>query len=138
MIFQDKVIAITGGTGSLGKQLVQRIMTGDLGKPGKVIIFSHYCVTQHRRVVRRVCSLHNSGDLKTTFLLNYIDTGSAMTTSPDQYQLRSTHGFLHHSADSQPVPEAISRYQGDLFGKLYTYPNLVTSATLDGSSHPLH
>lgn len=40
MIFQDKVIAITGGTGSLGKQLVQRIMTGDLGKPGKVIIFS--------------------------------------------------------------------------------------------------
>lgn len=40
MIFQDKTILITGGTGSLGKNLVRRIMTGDSGIPKKIIIFS--------------------------------------------------------------------------------------------------
>jgi len=40
MIFQDKTILITGGTGSLGKNLVRRIMTGKLGMPKKVTIFS--------------------------------------------------------------------------------------------------
>lgn len=40
MIFQDKSVLITGGTGSLGKALVRHIMKGKLGKPKKVIIFS--------------------------------------------------------------------------------------------------
>lgn len=40
MVFQDKTILITGGTGSLGKNLVRHIMTGKLGKPKQVIIFS--------------------------------------------------------------------------------------------------
>lgn len=40
MIFQDKTILITGGTGSLGKNLVRNIMTGKYGKPKQVIIFS--------------------------------------------------------------------------------------------------
>jgi len=40
MIFKDKTILITGGTGSLGKNLVRNIMTGKHGKPKQVIIFS--------------------------------------------------------------------------------------------------
>ena len=40
MIFRDKTILITGGTGSLGQNLVRRIMTGALGTPEKIIIFS--------------------------------------------------------------------------------------------------
>ncbi|OGO24786.1 MAG: polysaccharide biosynthesis protein [Chloroflexi bacterium RBG_16_51_9] len=40
MIFQNKRVLITGGTGSLGKSLVRHIMTGRLGKPKQVIIFS--------------------------------------------------------------------------------------------------
>lgn len=40
MIFQDKRLAITGGTGSLGKSLVRRIMSGKYGKPRQIIIFS--------------------------------------------------------------------------------------------------
>jgi FlaA1/EpsC-like NDP-sugar epimerase len=40
MIFRNKTVLITGGTGSLGKCLVRRIMTGSLGTPKKVIIFS--------------------------------------------------------------------------------------------------
>jgi FlaA1/EpsC-like NDP-sugar epimerase len=40
MIFQNKRLLITGGTGSLGKALVRHIMRGKLGKPKQVIIFS--------------------------------------------------------------------------------------------------
>jgi FlaA1/EpsC-like NDP-sugar epimerase len=38
--FTDKVILITGGTGSLGKQIVKRLVTGEKGKIKKIIIFS--------------------------------------------------------------------------------------------------
>ena len=40
MIFQDKTILITGGTGSLGRNLVSNIMTGKFGNPKQVIVFS--------------------------------------------------------------------------------------------------
>jgi len=40
LILEGKTILITGGTGSLGKNLVRRIMTGEVGIPKKVIIFS--------------------------------------------------------------------------------------------------
>lgn len=38
--FDGKTILVTGGTGSLGKVLVDRILTGEMGTPEKVIIFS--------------------------------------------------------------------------------------------------
>jgi len=47
MIFQGKTILITGGTGSLGKNLVRRIMAGKLGEPKKIIIFSRDEDKQH-------------------------------------------------------------------------------------------
>ena len=37
---EDATILITGGTGSIGKVLVQRIVTGEMGVPRKVIVFS--------------------------------------------------------------------------------------------------
>ena len=40
MIFQDKTILITGGTGSLGRDLVRSILTGKFGKPKQLIVFS--------------------------------------------------------------------------------------------------
>ena len=40
MIFRGKRVLITGGTGSLGRNLVRRIMTGEAGMPAKVVIFS--------------------------------------------------------------------------------------------------
>ncbi len=47
MIFEDKKILITGGTGSLGKQLVSRILTCEKGTPAKVIVFSRDEAKQH-------------------------------------------------------------------------------------------
>lgn len=47
MIFQNKRVIITGGTGSLGKVLVKRILSGELGIPSKVIVFSRDEGKQH-------------------------------------------------------------------------------------------
>lgn len=44
---QDKRIVITGGTGSLGKVLVRRLLTGEMGIPSKVTIFSRDEAKQH-------------------------------------------------------------------------------------------
>jgi FlaA1/EpsC-like NDP-sugar epimerase len=42
-----KRILITGGTGSLGKVLVKRILSGEMGQPAKVIVFSRDEAKQH-------------------------------------------------------------------------------------------
>ena len=39
-LFENKVIVITGGTGSLGKVLTRRLLQKELGSPKKIIIFS--------------------------------------------------------------------------------------------------
>lgn len=47
MILNNKNILVTGGTGSLGKVLVKRILTGEIGKPKKIMIFSRDEAKQH-------------------------------------------------------------------------------------------
>jgi UDP-glucose 4-epimerase len=51
----DKVIVVTGGTGSLGKVLVRRLLSGELGQPAKIIVFSRDEAKQH---IMRVEYLH--------------------------------------------------------------------------------
>ncbi|HOC78367.1 MAG TPA: polysaccharide biosynthesis protein [Methanofastidiosum sp.] len=43
----DKKILVTGGTGSLGKVLVKRLLSGELGTPKKIIVFSRDEAKQH-------------------------------------------------------------------------------------------
>jgi UDP-glucose 4-epimerase len=43
----DKTIVVTGGTGSLGKVLVKRLLSGELGKPKTIIVFSRDEAKQH-------------------------------------------------------------------------------------------
>ena len=47
MILQDKRVLITGGTGSLGQILVQRILSGELGEPKQIAVFSRDEAKQH-------------------------------------------------------------------------------------------
>jgi len=47
MKLAGKTILITGGTGSLGKTLTRRILTNEMGKPKKIIIFSRDEAKQH-------------------------------------------------------------------------------------------
>lgn len=44
---ENKRILITGGTGSLGKVLVRRLLSGEMGCPAKVIVFSRDEAKQH-------------------------------------------------------------------------------------------
>lgn len=47
MILDGKRILITGGTGSMGKTLVKRLLTGELGTPKKIIVLSRDEAKQH-------------------------------------------------------------------------------------------
>ena len=47
MIFEGKTILVTGGTGSMGKTFVHRVLTGELGVPNKVIVLSRDEAKQH-------------------------------------------------------------------------------------------
>jgi FlaA1/EpsC-like NDP-sugar epimerase len=66
-LFDGKRILITGGTGSLGKTLTKRILSGAAGTPEKVIVFSRDEAKQHymrmdylqRRVATDEIIFHN-------------------------------------------------------------------------------
>lgn len=45
--FEGKHLLITGGTGSLGKVLVRRLLSGEMGNPAKIIVFSRDEAKQH-------------------------------------------------------------------------------------------
>ena len=40
MLLEGRRILVTGGTGSLGKALIRRLLTGDMGRPAKIVVFS--------------------------------------------------------------------------------------------------
>ncbi|MEP7038371.1 MAG: polysaccharide biosynthesis protein, partial [Acidobacteriota bacterium] len=44
---EGKRILVTGGTGSLGQTLVKRLLTGELGKPKSITVFSRDEAKQH-------------------------------------------------------------------------------------------
>jgi len=46
-LFDGKRVLITGGTGSLGKILVRRLLSGEMGDPAKIIVFSRDEAKQH-------------------------------------------------------------------------------------------
>ena len=47
MILGGKTIVVTGGTGSMGKTLVRRVLSGELGTPRKVVVLSRDEAKQH-------------------------------------------------------------------------------------------
>jgi UDP-glucose 4-epimerase len=52
---KGKRVVITGGTGSLGQVLVRRLLSGEMGQPSKIIVFSRDEAKQH---AMRVAYLH--------------------------------------------------------------------------------
>jgi len=46
-LLENKRVLVTGGTGSMGKVLVRRLLSGELGVPEKVIVFSRDEAKQH-------------------------------------------------------------------------------------------
>ncbi len=70
-LFEGKVIVITGGTGSLGKTLTRRILSGESGHPKKVIIFSRDEAKQH---FMRLSYLQNSSSTDEVIYENFKKT----------------------------------------------------------------
>lgn len=60
-LFKDKVIVITGGTGSLGKVLTRCLLAKKTGTPAKIIIFSRDEAKQHRMRIE-YCKLKQPTD----------------------------------------------------------------------------
>jgi UDP-glucose 4-epimerase len=56
-LLEGKQILITGGTGSLGQTLVKRILTGELGRPARITVFSRDEAKQH---YMRLAFMHRS------------------------------------------------------------------------------
>ena len=46
-VLEGKRILVTGGTGSLGQTLVRRLLTGELGRPAKITVYSRDEAKQH-------------------------------------------------------------------------------------------
>lgn len=43
----DKAVVVTGGTGSLGRTLVRRLLAGEMGQPRRIVVFSRDEAKQH-------------------------------------------------------------------------------------------
>lgn len=71
MIFENKRVLVTGGTGSLGKILVRRILSGELGTPRLVIVFSRDEGKQHDM---RMSYLHKTVTTDEIIYNNFINT----------------------------------------------------------------
>ncbi len=71
MIFENKQILVTGGTGSMGKTFVHRVLSGELGTPKKVIVFSRDEAKQHEM---RVSYLHKQATTDEVIFRNFMNT----------------------------------------------------------------
>lgn len=63
MILEGKSILVTGGTGSLGRALVQRLLAGELGRPERVTVFSRDEAKQHDMRVQSMHRRHATDDI---------------------------------------------------------------------------
>src|SRR5947209_2002950 len=70
MIFEGKRVLVTGGTGSLGKTFVHRVLTGEMGTPGKVIVLSRDEAKQHSM---RMSYLHKRATTDEVIFRNFMN-----------------------------------------------------------------
>lgn len=63
MIFENKRVVITGGTGSLGKVLVKRILSGEQGTPAELVVFSRDEGKQHEMRLHYLHKLHSTDEV---------------------------------------------------------------------------
>ena len=70
MYFQGKTILVTGGTGSMGKTFVRRVLSGELGVPKKLIILSRDESKQHEM---RISYLHKENATEEVIYRNFLN-----------------------------------------------------------------
>lgn len=105
MFLEGKRILVTGGTGSLGQKLVRRLLTGEMGRPAKITVFSrdeakqHYMRLEylHRRAATDDIIYEDSQDLL-TFRIGDVRNPSSLLQA-----LRDT-DVVFHAAALKQVP----------------------------------
>lgn len=118
---EGKRILVTGGTGSLGQTLVKRLLSGEMGVPAKVTVFSrdeakqHYMRLDHlqRSTATDDVIYHNSRDLL-DFRIGDVRDYSALTSA-----VRDT-DIVFHAAALKQVPSCeyfpFEAVQTNIFG----------------------
>jgi Predicted nucleoside-diphosphate sugar epimerases len=105
VFLEGKRILVTGGTGSLGQKLVRRLLTGEMGRPAKITVFSrdeakqHYMRLEylHRRAATDDIIYEDSQDLL-TFRIGDVRNPSSLLQA-----LRNT-DVVFHAAALKQVP----------------------------------
>jgi len=69
-LFKNKTVVITGGTGSLGKTVVHRLLKKELGCPKKIIVFSRDEAKQHNM---RIAYMHKLVATDEVIYQNFMD-----------------------------------------------------------------
>ena len=69
MIFEGKQVLVTGGTGSMGRTFVHRVLEGKLGTPRKVIVMSRDEAKQHNM---RMTYLHRRATTDEVIFRNFM------------------------------------------------------------------
>lgn len=106
MILQDKRVLVTGGTGSMGKTFVRRVLTGELGTPRKLIVFSRDEGKQHDM---RVDYLHRrkaaTDDIEYRNFMNVLEFRIGDVRSyPDLVSAMRDSDIVVHAAALKQVP----------------------------------
>ena len=70
MIFEGKQVLVTGGTGSMGRTFVHRVLEGKLGTPRKVIVLSRDEAKQHNM---RMTYLHRRATTDEVIFRNFMN-----------------------------------------------------------------
>lgn len=70
MILNGKRILVTGGTGSMGKTFVHRVLSGELGTPKKVVVLSRDEAKQHEM---RISYLHRANATDEVIFRNFLN-----------------------------------------------------------------
>ena len=105
MILEGKRVVVTGGTGSLGRAVVRRMLTGEIGRPARITVFSRDEAKQH---YMRVAYLHrgeqtddviyqNSQELLRFMIGDVRDPGSVLSVVRDA-------DIVIHAAALKQVP----------------------------------
>ena len=71
MLFHNKIVLVTGGTGSMGKTFVKRVLSGEMGTPKKLIVMSRDEGKQHQM---RVSYLHQENSTDEVIYRNFLNT----------------------------------------------------------------
>lgn len=102
-ILEGKRILVTGGTGSMGKVLVRRLLSGELGTPDKVIVLSRDEAKHH---FMRLSYLHKRVTTDEVIYRNFLNTlefrlGDVRSYADIAGALRGVHVLINAAALKQ-------------------------------------